>query len=264
MGSPTRARPAQPIGEVAITPRPLSDYRNMFLLDDDDLFSGPILDCPGGASPFGAQVRARGGVVVSVDPVYDQPLEVLVARVRADLDRTAAWMAAHPGNFDWSYLGSAQAVTRAFEVAAELFATDYAPDGRRYVAAQLPHLPFGEGWFRLTLSSHLLFVYPRAARLRRARCQPARAGPGHLRGGARVPVGGHGGAGVPAAGRGARRARSPGRAQRAPDRAVRLAARREPAARMPTAAVTTRNDWLRGSRRRWAHPPSRPCRPPRP
>jgi hypothetical protein len=51
-------------------------------------------------------------------------------------------------------------VTRAFEVAAELLAADYAPDGRRYVAAQLPHLPFGEGWFRLTLSSHLLFVYP--------------------------------------------------------------------------------------------------------
>ena len=43
---------------------------------------------------------------------------------------------------------------------AELFATDYAPDGRRYVAAALPTLPFGDGWFRLTLSSHLLFVYP--------------------------------------------------------------------------------------------------------
>jgi hypothetical protein len=34
------------------------------------------------------------------------------------------------------------------------------PDGRRYVAASLPRLPFGDGWFRLTLSSHLLFLYP--------------------------------------------------------------------------------------------------------
>lgn len=97
MSEPTTPAPAatpQPIGEVVVTPRPLSDYRNMFLLDD------------------------------------------------------------------WSYLGSPEAVVRAFEVAAELFATDYAPDGRRYVAAELPTLPFGDGWFRLTLSSHLLFVYP--------------------------------------------------------------------------------------------------------
>jgi hypothetical protein len=149
----------RPIGDMVVTPRPLSDYRNMFLLDDD-LLEGPILDCPGGASPFGAQVRARGGIVVSVDPAYQQPPDQLVARVRADLDRTATWMAANPTNFDWSYLGSAEAVIRAFEVAAELFATDYAPDGRRYVAAELPSLPFDDGWFRLTLSSHLLFVYP--------------------------------------------------------------------------------------------------------
>jgi hypothetical protein len=68
----------------------------------------------------------------------------LVGRVRADLERTAAWMDANPGNFDWSYLGSPRAVTRAFELAAELFATDYAPDGRRYVAAGLPELPFAD------------------------------------------------------------------------------------------------------------------------
>jgi hypothetical protein len=160
MPHPARTPPPQPIGDVVVTPRSLSDYRDMFLLDDGDLLGGPILDCPGGASPFGAQVRARGGIVVSVDPEYHQPPDVLAARVRADLERTAAWMAAHPTNFEWSYLGSPRAVNRAFELAAELFATDYAPDGRRYVAATLPHLPFGDRWFRLTLSSHLLFSYP--------------------------------------------------------------------------------------------------------
>ena len=150
----------KPIGEVVITPRALSDYRDMFLLDDHDLLAGPILDCPGGASPFGAQVRARGGTVTSVDPVYDQPPRVLAAHTRADLDRTAAWVAANPTNFDWSYLGSPQAVQRAFEVSADLFVSDYAPDGQRYVAAQLPRLPFGDWRFRLALSGFLLFTYP--------------------------------------------------------------------------------------------------------
>jgi hypothetical protein len=153
-------QPPRPIGEIVVTPRSLSDYRDMFLLQDDDLLGGPILDCPGGASPFAAQVRARGGTVVSVDPEYHRPLRELVERVRADLERTAAWMAANPGNFDWTYLGSPRAVTRAFELAAELFATDYARGGSRYVAAALPDLPFPDRRFRLTVSSHLLFSYP--------------------------------------------------------------------------------------------------------
>ena len=63
----TRARLT---GAVAVTPRPLAAYRDMFMLTDDDLRAGPILDCPAGASPFGAQVRALGGEVVSVDPAW--------------------------------------------------------------------------------------------------------------------------------------------------------------------------------------------------
>lgn len=160
MTLPASIPPPEPIGDVVITPRPLSDYRNMFLLDDHDLLGGPILDCPGGASPFGAQVRSRGGTVTSVDPVYDQLPQALAAHIRADLDRTAAWVAAHPTNFSWSYLGSPEAVQRAFEVSADLFAADYAPDGQRYVAAQLPRLPFGDRRFRLALSGFLLFTYP--------------------------------------------------------------------------------------------------------
>lgn len=68
MSEPTQTR--ETIGDLVITPRPLSAYRDMFLLIDDDLTAGPILDCPGGASPFGAHVRARGGTVTSVDPAY--------------------------------------------------------------------------------------------------------------------------------------------------------------------------------------------------
>src|SRR5690606_8688826 len=61
---------ARPLGGIAVTPRHLADYRIMFLRTDEELRSGRMLDCPAGASPFGAQVRARGGTVVSVDPAY--------------------------------------------------------------------------------------------------------------------------------------------------------------------------------------------------
>jgi hypothetical protein len=149
-----------PIGEVAVTSRALADYRQLFLLTDDELLGGPILDCPSGTSPFAAQVRARGGTVVSVDPAYREPPAALVARSLRDIQRATAWVSANPQLVNWDHVGSADAMRRGFEVALDLFATDYRPDGHRYVAAGLPRLPFPDGRFRLALSSHLLFVYP--------------------------------------------------------------------------------------------------------
>lgn len=143
-----------------MTPRPLSDYRNMFLLDDAELVAGPILDCPAGASPFGAQVRALGGTVVSVDPAYSAPREALVTRARADLDRIYEWARANPDQVNWSYIGSPSTAFGHWESAIDEFDADYQLDGDRYVVASLPDLPFPDKHFDLTVSSHLLFVYP--------------------------------------------------------------------------------------------------------
>lgn len=156
--TPTGERVA--LGELAVTPRPLSAYRDMFLLDDDDLSGGPILDCPAGGSPFGAQVRALGGEVVSVDPAYRTAPAALVGRTRADLHRIVAWQQRNPDAFNWSYLGSPQSVERLWSDAIDEFAADFTLDGARYVAAALPNLPFPDRHFALTLSGFLLFVYP--------------------------------------------------------------------------------------------------------
>lgn len=145
---------------LVITPRPLSDYRNMFLLTDEELLAGPILDCPGGASPFGAQVRARGGTVVSVDPTYALPRQDLVSRIERDQARLRPWIHANLAAADWSYLGSPEVLLRGWELATDFFLADYEADGSRYVTASLPSLPFPDNHFRLALSSHLLFTYP--------------------------------------------------------------------------------------------------------
>jgi hypothetical protein len=147
------------LGALAVTSRPLDAYRDMFLLDDDDLVAGPILDCPAGASPFGAQVRELGGEVVSVDPAYAAP-DGIVATARLDLDRIVAWQRAHPDGFNWSYLGSPDRVRRWWGAAIGEFERDFAVDGERYVAASLPVLPFPDGRFALTVSGFLLFIYP--------------------------------------------------------------------------------------------------------
>jgi hypothetical protein len=151
--------PGPALGELIVTPRPLFDYRRMFLLTDDDLVAGPILDCPAGASPFGAQVRARGGTVVGVDPVYGAREEI-AARIAAALAHIHEWLLTDPPGLDWDFLGSPDAIIRAFEVSADFFLSDYAQGSPHYVNASLPSLPFADGEFRLTVSSHLLFTYP--------------------------------------------------------------------------------------------------------
>lgn len=171
---------ALPGSEVAVTPRPLRAYRDMFLLTDTDLAAGPILDCPAGASPFGAQVRALGGEVVSVDPAYGQAAGPL-ARASADVDRVVAWQRANPTGFDWSYLGSPDAMARLWTAALDEFAADYTPDGSRYVPAALPDLPFPDDRFALAVSGFLLFVYPELLDHRAALLELVRVTRGEVR-----------------------------------------------------------------------------------
>ena len=146
-------------GGMAVTPRSLRAYRDMFQLTDRDLLDGPILDCPAGASPFGAMVRAIGGDVVGVDPAYGAP-DGLVERAAADIARIGEWQRAHPAGFNWDYLGSPEELAKTWTAALSIFAADFAPDGARYVAAALPRLPFPDDRFALALSGFLLFVYP--------------------------------------------------------------------------------------------------------
>ena len=146
---------------TAVTARGLFDYQDMFALGAAELAAASILDCPAGASPFGAQVRARGGRVLSVDPAYHQPAEDVLAQVAANLERRD-WLAAHAEGIDWTYLGSPDAHIRASQVAADLFAVDYRSHPEHYAAAALPDLPFADDCFDLALSGHLLFAYDQA------------------------------------------------------------------------------------------------------
>lgn len=133
----------------------------MFGLDDSSLTADSILDCAAGASPFGAQVRARGGWVTSVDPIYNQTAGEIMTQVVENLTHARDWLAAHTASIDWEYLGSPDAYIRASQVAADLFAVDYTAGPEHYVAAVLPRLPFPDRHFTLTLSANLLSVNDR-------------------------------------------------------------------------------------------------------
>jgi hypothetical protein len=63
--------------------------------------------------------------------------------------------------FVWDVIRSPEELGRVRMAAMNDFLSDYDPGRRsgRYMAASLPHLPFGDGAFELALCSHFLFLY---------------------------------------------------------------------------------------------------------
>ncbi|MDH6111510.1 hypothetical protein P3T36_004664 [Kitasatospora sp. MAP12-15] len=155
-------------GRVQLTSRTLDEYRLVFGLTDPDLLSGPVLDCPGGASSFAAESRALGADVTAADPVYSLSPEDIGALVHDHLAVSAAFGLAIADQLDFSWAGSPERHLERWQCATATFLRDYTEDhpnsaGRRYVPAALPHLPFADRQFRLTLCGFLLFTFPDAA-----------------------------------------------------------------------------------------------------
>jgi hypothetical protein len=132
----------------------------MFGLAPADLTAGPVLDCPGGAGPFGAEVRARGGEAVSADPAYALGPEALVGRVRAGMDRAFRYLDENREHYRWTFFRDPEDLRARREAALARFAEDYRGADARYVPAALPRLPFAARRFRLALCGYLLFAYP--------------------------------------------------------------------------------------------------------
>src|SRR3954451_12541628 len=130
----------------------------MFDLSQAEM-SGRVLDCSAGASSFVAEAARRGCRSVAVDPAYALPRTDLVAAARADLDRGNAIAADHPDRFTWDWYGRRQRRTELRLQALGRFTTDIVMSPGRYVAGQLPQLPFRDRSFDIAVCSHLLFTW---------------------------------------------------------------------------------------------------------
>jgi SAM-dependent methyltransferase len=132
----------------------------MFALSTHDL-QGRILGCGDGPASFNATATRRRGKVVSVDPLY----AFSAAEIRKQIEATYAVILEqtrkNAAEFIWTDFESVEELGRARLVAMDEFLADF-DEGRtagRYLAAELPELPFANGAFDLALCSHFLFLY---------------------------------------------------------------------------------------------------------
>ena len=147
--------------DVLITSRPLANYLDFFGLTSADLAGQRILDCPGGASSFTAEARALGADSIALDPTYGKAPTEFAGIGRDQIALSDDWFRSNPQLFLPAGRGDANisAIIAARHHALDLFLSDYENEPERYVAGQLPFLPFPDESFDLVLSSHLLFTY---------------------------------------------------------------------------------------------------------
>lgn len=136
------------------------EYELMFDLSDDDI-TGGILDCGAGPSSFTVELAGDGKRVVAVDPIYRFPGEQIKRRFEAVKEAMLAGVLAEPDEWLWDFHQNPKGLMSNREAALNQFLADY-DEGlqhTRYVAGELPSLPFSDGSFGLAVCSHLLFLY---------------------------------------------------------------------------------------------------------
>src|SRR5581483_5010436 len=97
----------------------------------------------------------------SCDPLYQFTTEQIQQRIDATFKNVMAQALQNQEKFLWNVIKSPAEMGRIRMEAMRDFLKDYEPGKRdgRYVAAELPRLPFSASSFDLALCSHFLFFY---------------------------------------------------------------------------------------------------------
>jgi hypothetical protein len=140
--------------------RSYDEYLAMFGLTKADL-SQRILGCGDGPASFNAELARRGGRIVSVDPIYAYDTRQIRDRIDETYETVLSELRRNRADYVWSTITSVDALARVRMSAMGCFLSDYAGGRRegRYVAGELPSLPFDGAVFDIALSSHFLFLY---------------------------------------------------------------------------------------------------------
>lgn len=106
-------------------------------------------------------MTARGCRIVSVDPLYRHSPAEIRSRFDAALPAIISRVRSTPGDWVWNYHHDLEGLEAGRREAMKLFLSDYDVGLRefRYVAGQLPTLPFEDAAFGCALCSHFLFLY---------------------------------------------------------------------------------------------------------
>lgn len=145
---------------LALWGRNLDDYRNMFLLSNQDLQS-KILACDEGPSSLNFEVTKQNGNIISTDMIYQftkDDVQQIITEISLDVREQ---LKANQNDFTCENIKSVYNLMDIRLTAMNDFINDYENGKKenRYVYGKLPELPFKNDTFDLVLSSHFLFLH---------------------------------------------------------------------------------------------------------
>lgn len=132
----------------------------MFDLSEGDLRLR-LIGCGDGPAGFNARLTEQGGHVVSVDPIYEFGTAQIRKRISETYETVMDQMRKNQTDYVWKAIPSIEDLGHVRMSAMNSFLSDFETGKReeRYVAGELPSLPFNDGEFEIALSSHFLFLY---------------------------------------------------------------------------------------------------------
>lgn len=148
------------LSEVVPWGRTLSEYREMFSLTSNDL-AKKILGCGDGPASFNAELTAKGGNVISIDPIYRFSPDQIRSRIEQVCPQILEQVSKNQADYVWDDIKGVEELGKVRMEAMMTFLKDYENNQKsvRYVNTSLPTLPFKDGDFELALCSHYLFLY---------------------------------------------------------------------------------------------------------
>lgn len=140
--------------------RSFDEYKKMFSLKNN-ITDIKILSVADGPASFNCELTSKGGSVVSTDPLYQFSTEEIESRIDACYKAVLEETEKYKNNFVWNNIKSTEDLGKIRMRTMHSFLTDFknTKNQSRYIAAELPYLPFKKNKFNLCLCSHFLFLY---------------------------------------------------------------------------------------------------------
>ncbi len=140
--------------------RSFREYVDMFHLSDEDL-DRTIPGCGDGPASFNCEMTRQGNSVISVDPIYNFDRDAIKKRIDEIYVEVLEQTRANRDKFVWENISSVEELGGIRMESMKLFLDDFecGKQQGRYVAGELPELPFKGDSFDMVLVSHLLFLY---------------------------------------------------------------------------------------------------------
>jgi hypothetical protein len=147
------------LSKVVLLGRTFEEYARYFALNENELRGQKVLDIASGVSSFCAEANTKGTSVTAFDPIYEFSPEEIKARCEPDLDFVMSEIG-KVAAYKWEFYKDPERLRKFRECAYRSFLPDFTErKGERYIFGKLPHTPFRDGQFDLTLVSYFLFVY---------------------------------------------------------------------------------------------------------